>query len=480
MSAPEPLEAAAPPGSPPAGSEPAAPGGLAAGFEALRENLVAFSVAIVMALVIKHFCLEAFRIPTSSMYPTLYGERDAHPDGQEDRIVVDKWAYSLQAPERGDVIVFRYPLDRSRNFIKRVAGVGGEWLRIAEGDVWVRRDPGDAWRPAQKRRRVREQLYARAYPPPHAEEGRADGTWWEAEEGPDGWRLESLTRLAYDGGVPSRLRYVPTLHAQGGLSARDLRLRLRVVPRGAGTLTLGWATDGGWRCTLAIPIGAAPAHHARLLLRQGGEPEQEHALDVALKPGRPTALEWEIVDGMVHVHLDGQERAVVPFERATGGSEGRQALTLAAEGAALTLEGLTIDTDLHYSLGLGSRHRPELATEQGLFVPEGHYFMLGDNTDSSSDSRAWEVGGVRLKDGREIWWNLSGEAGSGPTRLRDSDENLVVDVDGIERVWHDEDEAEDLPRRWLSFVPRENVVGRAFYIFWPALPGFPRRLGWIH
>ncbi len=470
--------------SPEPPSAPAGDGGDSA-LDVVRENLVAFSVAIVMALVIKHFCLEAFRIPTSSMWPTLHGEGDAGRDRQEDRIVVDKWAYVLAGPERGDVMVFRYPLDRSRNFIKRVAGLGGEWLRIAEGDLLVRRDPGDAWRPATKRRRVREQLYTQSYPPASAGAlERPGGTWWETEEGLDGWRLEGLerpetARLEYEGGARSRLRYVPTLHAQAGQSARDLRLRLRVVPKGPGTLTLSWAPEGGWRTDLVLAIAEEQGAPSEVVFRQGSEPPVQQPLGVRLKPGRPTALEWEVVDGEVHVHLDGVEQAVVPFERALGGSEGRQALSITAEGAALTVEGLRIDHDLHYSLG-GGDHRPELGTPQGLRVPDDSYFMLGDHTSSSSDSRAWVAGGVRLRDGREIWWNLSGQDGTGPSPVRGSDERHVVDVDGVERRWHEDDEAEDLPRRWLSFVPRENVVGRAFYIFWPAWPEFPRRLGWIH
>lgn len=470
-----------------AGADTFEPAGADSALDVVRENLVAFSVAIVMALVIKHFCLEAFRIPTSSMWPTLHGEGDAGQDRQEDRIVVDKWAYVLGGPERGDVMVFRYPLDRSRNFIKRVAGLGGEWMRIAEGDVWVRRDPGDPWRPATKRRRVREQLYTQSYPPAPGAGGleRPTGTWWETEEGLDGWRLESLdraeaARFEYEGGARSRLRYVPTLHAQGSQSARDLRVRVRVLPKGPGTLTLSWAPEGGWRTDLALVIAEEAGAPSEVVFRQGSEPAVHEPLRVRLRPGRPTALEWEVVDGQVHVHVDGVEQAVVPFDRAVGGSEGRQALSITAEGAPLTLEGLRIDHDLHYSLGGGDRHRPELGSPQGLRVPDDSYFMLGDNTFSSSDSRAWEAGGVRLRDGREIWWNLSGHDGTGPSHVRGSDERRVVDVDGVERRWHDDEEAEDLPRRWLSFVPRENVVGRAFYIFWPAWPEFPRRLRWIH
>lgn len=497
--APAPLEPAAAPG-PAAGGAAAAEGAAASpaghaaggaagaaagsaavqgGGELLRENIVAFAVAVVMALVIKHFCLEAFRIPTSSMYPTLYGERDARPDGQEDRILVDKWAYLARDPQRGEVVVFQYPLDRSRNFIKRVAGLPGEWVRIQDGDVWVRRDEGDPWRPAQRPRAVREALYRRAYPPAFPEETWQGGSWWEAEEGRDGWRLDSLSRLAYEGSAPARLRYAAPLNVQGGLSCRDLRLCMRVIPRGAGQLTLGWATEGGWKGSLVLPIGEPDSQSGGALSWQGSAAPVLQPLDVVLKPGRPTQLEWEVVDGAMHVWVDGVERAVHAFERTPGRGEGRQALTLEAAGAPLVLENLRIDTDLHYSIG-AARFRTELGAPQGVRVPDDAYLMLGDNTDYSSDSRAWEAGGVRLKDGQEIWWNLSGEQGTGPSRVAGTQLNSCVDVDGIERTWHDEEEQESLPHRWITFVPRDHVVGRAFVIFWPAWPAFPRRVGWIH
>ena len=79
-----------------------------------------------------------FKIPTPSMAPTLFGDDSSeHPGTPGDHILVDKCAYLLHDPERWDVVVFRYPLDWSRNFIKRVAVVAGEWFRIERGDVWA-------------------------------------------------------------------------------------------------------------------------------------------------------------------------------------------------------------------------------------------------------------------------------------------------------------------------------------------------------
>lgn len=450
-------------------------------LDVVRENLEAFAVAIVMALVIKHFCLEAFRIPTSSMRPTLLGKDDT-PDGLEDRIVVDKWAYLVGGPARWDVAVFRYPLDKSRNFIKRVVGLPGEELRLSHGDVLVRAAPGDPWRIATKPRRLREALYRPLYPPSEEETGsggRSPGSWWTAGDRADAWRVESHARFEFDGGEASQLTYAGTLHAHDSRNddARDIRVRARLTPRGPGRVVLTWSPEGTWSTSLALVCDPSGADRSQVAFGGGSRGGDAHALDVSLAPGRPTEVEWEIVDGEVHVHVDGRERAVLPSEGPGDAERGAQALTLSASGAPVTLENLRIDRDLHYAFD-GS-HRDEFGT--GLKIPEDGYVMLGDNTTSSSDSRVWQADGVRLKDGREVWWNVSGDSASPPRYVSGTDRKRVVDLEGAEREWSADDELKpDPPRRYVSFVPRENVVGRAFYVFWPAWPPFPRRLGWIH
>ena len=107
---------------------------------AFRDNIEAFAVAIAMALVIRHFCIEAFRIPTGSMMPTLLGDRAAETWEVDrkgrvkkrpgDRILVDKIAWLRRDPRRWEVAVFQYPLNRTKNFIKRMVGMPDEWLRI--------------------------------------------------------------------------------------------------------------------------------------------------------------------------------------------------------------------------------------------------------------------------------------------------------------------------------------------------------------
>jgi signal peptidase I len=102
-----------------------------------------FPVALVV-LVLRSFIFEPFRIPSDSMMPTLL-------DG--DFIIVNKYAYGLRlpvlnekivsigGPQRGDVVVFRYPLDPSVNYIKRLVGLPGDHVEVRNDRITVNGTP---------------------------------------------------------------------------------------------------------------------------------------------------------------------------------------------------------------------------------------------------------------------------------------------------------------------------------------------------
>lgn len=90
---------------------------------------VAFLVQSVLAFTVAHFLLFNLSVVRgSSMNPGIH-------DG--DRIVIDPWAYVFGAIQRGDVVVLKYPLDPSVDYIKRVIGLPGDEVVIESGRVWV-------------------------------------------------------------------------------------------------------------------------------------------------------------------------------------------------------------------------------------------------------------------------------------------------------------------------------------------------------
>ncbi|HAF17192.1 MAG: signal peptidase I [Thermacetogeniaceae bacterium] len=93
-----------------------------------KDILQAVVLAIILATVIRVWLLEPFFIPSPSMEPTLF---------PGDRIIVNKIGYKFREPERGDVIVFHYPLDPERDFVKRVIAFEGETIEIRNNYVYI-------------------------------------------------------------------------------------------------------------------------------------------------------------------------------------------------------------------------------------------------------------------------------------------------------------------------------------------------------
>ncbi|HHY41041.1 MAG TPA: signal peptidase I [Syntrophaceticus sp.] len=93
-----------------------------------KDILQAVVLAIILATVIRVWLLEPFYIPSPSMEPTLF---------PGDRIIVNKIGYKFREPERGDVIVFHYPLDPERDFVKRVIAFEGETIEIRNNYVYI-------------------------------------------------------------------------------------------------------------------------------------------------------------------------------------------------------------------------------------------------------------------------------------------------------------------------------------------------------
>lgn len=105
-----------------------------------REYLEAAIIALFLALFIRAFVIQAFKIPSGSMKPTLL---------IGDHILVNKFIYGIKIPftdrhiiqstkpKRGDVVVFKWPRDESKDFIKRVIGIEGDKIEIKNDVLYV-------------------------------------------------------------------------------------------------------------------------------------------------------------------------------------------------------------------------------------------------------------------------------------------------------------------------------------------------------
>lgn len=93
-----------------------------------------FIIAAILAVLIRSFLLGPYKIPTGSMIPTLM---------IGDRIFVDKVSYRFREPVRGEIIVFKYPLDEKKDFVKRLVGLPGEELQIKDGKIVINGETAD-------------------------------------------------------------------------------------------------------------------------------------------------------------------------------------------------------------------------------------------------------------------------------------------------------------------------------------------------
>ncbi len=98
----------------------------------IREYAEAFIIALILALIIRTFIIQAFKIPSGSMLPTLQ---------IGDYILVNKFVYYFRAPKRGEIIVFKFPLNEKRDFIKRVIGLPGEEIQLKNRQVYINGKP---------------------------------------------------------------------------------------------------------------------------------------------------------------------------------------------------------------------------------------------------------------------------------------------------------------------------------------------------
>ncbi|MEO0481303.1 MAG: signal peptidase I [Planctomycetota bacterium] len=509
----------------------------------LRDNLESFSIAIVIAILMKFFAIEAYQIPTSSMQPTMMGSSEA---GIFDRILVDKTAFLFRDPERWEIAVFRYPQRRQQNYVKRIAGVPGDRMQIVGGNVYTL-DENDR-RVAQPRpANVQDGHWKEIYPARSLarRDSKTLGTairsagsakWSESEPGTlsakqtstsslarlqfenDGY--EGLVNHVWDGYAPDVSRAIQKGAAPDVLEVvQDARVRVR--PKTGSrpkefTIALRFEFDDSRenppkRTLREFRLKCGDDGNGRLEA-SGTDLELKASETFSLDVSSGPELEFVHLDDSLYLIVDGSEVArldvadftiterMIRAGEGTGQPTGR--ITIDTRGGGnVTLEKLRIDRDLHYTVS-------SAGADAVFVVTEDHYFMLGDNTLQSVDSREWESvtigvdaeGRIVAPDSAEAIRTLTGNSRAFPLGQRpDPDENPVpitsegkiVFEDSLGEVWVLDGVAGDESGVWsggsamrfrasdagVAFAPnltndrlvrREDILGRPLVTFWRA------------
>ena len=441
------------------------------------DTIQSLVLAFILAMTFRGFVVEGFVIPTGSMAPTLLGEhwlveseqtgfsapvgldaaRGSRPstgrledralgrgqplDGSGplkrrlgDRILVAKYAWPFFQPDRFDVAVFKNPTEPdgpSGNYIKRVIGLPGETIWIADGDIFVKAPGGDTFEIARKPQHVQDATWQAVWTSnevpvdPSRLPRRWAGSPWRPEPASE-WDLSDDRRYectpsetcatlgwdtvryplddwsAYNMLSPMGQRYLN--------SVRDLRIQGTVIPE-ADTFatTLSIVADGR---TYRFELGGGTG---TLTISDGTDVQTTSEPVPPFVAGRATALRFERVDQSMSIWIDGVKQIELQWnddprrrlERA-GDKPGAPVLTWSFCNTSCTVTNMSVDRDLFYRDSLlmaRSMKNPVPAGFESLVEPgtpgygnaagklavldDDQYYVLGDNSARSLDSRLW-------------------------------------------------------------------------------------------
>jgi len=534
--------------------------------ETIKETLISIAIAFTMAFVFRGFVVEAFVIPTGSMAPTLMGAYmplrgettgytwpvgawDPNPppldpntyvdpqpasdlqdpvSGQAmlprrdrrtysgDRILVLKYLYLLREPSRFDVIVFKDPQNPSNNFIKRLIGLAGDQIALADGDVFVRTDPSGreptgntpaeraklweqpGWHIARKdpitQRAVWQQVYDSAFAPVS---GAVTPPWRPSSDA--GWTLEPReysfagagpTALVFD---QSRARSGPGIrpaltwaiddyypydepfyaHPRGypprpRFPVADIRVRCGFKPQAEGqTVRMHMEARGH---EFRASIGAGKAEVAwRAVVGAGGVKGPWEAVATGSAPALPAGqvanVEFWHVDQSVQIWLDGVRLANFEYDWSPGER------LLYATGKPLTQlltprpGGPTVSNPLAAAeiYAYGGASNVELQFEGGAFT----LYRVGLDRDLHYQPTD-KASGHGLATSPYAPLILS------PDQFFACGDNSPLSADG--RAWDTVDPwvarqypPPPGPYQTKGVIPRDLLLGKAFFVYWPSL-----------
>ncbi len=337
------------------------------------------------------------------------------------RIFVNKIVYRLRKPERWEVVVFIFPVFdahcrvcgwtgtvrqekakgflcpqcgsanvdiEAKNYIKRVVGLPGETMFVRDGDVYVN---GQI---ARKPENVQSEIWMHVFDSIFMPRRQVEPLWdlsqdptrWKTS--PEGGVLEVDARGVRAPVLGAYAQQIKDYYPYDGFDytmlndVGDVRIRARVrslsQDEQGGDAVLA-IQDKGHVFEFHLATGKQP----RAVLEEDGVPVRQALLDGAgLAGGRWMSL--ENYDGHVAALVDGKVLFSLDYE---GNRGGRRAVRFGARGADLLFERIAIDRDVYYTAVPGS-------ATKGYTLKPDEYYMLGDNSPLSQDSRRWDDPGI--------------------------------------------------------------------------------------
>ena len=364
-------------------------------------NIVRFWVLVAgLFILIRIFGfqdIQIYCVASCSMEPTLYGDTQ-----NADRILVNCLAYKIGDPHRWDVAVFKFPenclnytAEAGKTYIKRIVGLPGDKIKISGGDVYRYDYEHNEFVVLRKPDVVQEALWHTVFSQRYdnAKDDWALGEHWSAEG----------DAFVYDGESQSdvtEITFKP--ESEGG----DLLLACEItVESGSGGIGLWLQEDLDMAVQVENLFGVrmaaegTPSGKWTPVLRLNHNNVTEVPPTLAI--GRTYRIEMSNVDDRVTLKIDGEVVYTHDYTEDNPSVAPRPQVTIRARGIRVRLTDVVVKQDVYYTDDDPQIHYALSSKPCELQADE--YFMLGDNSAASSDSRMWGKVPRRLLIGRAFF-----------------------------------------------------------------------------
>ncbi len=333
------------------------------------------------------------------------------PDVDGDRLLIDKAAFLLRRPRRWEVVAFRHPSRAEMICVKRVVGLPGESIEIRHGDLYA--DGRIQRKTLAQQRAMSVLVYDANYPAAHASDlppcwqsGRGDNGWTvkdgrfghaaEAGTGTVDWCVFHHWQRGDRNGSPVQeapirddfgYNQCGLRGAPDGQAVAELRLAFRLVRTSGEGRLLVRAMDGAQPILVRLDPGAT---RYEVFCGDAPSPRCSGVLP-AIGSAGSHEVEVSLVDRQFLLAVDDHTLTAFPLElpghrpQAASGP-----LAIGSDGLGLQIADVRVYRDIYYTEANGGA--AHWALDRPVLLGDGEYFMLGDNSPISDDSRTWPQG----------------------------------------------------------------------------------------